>query len=313
MRMLMKAIVFGYNVLGKVGLEELLKCGYEVCALVTHEDDPNEKIYFESVAKIAEKKGIKVYAPASPNTPEFVQIIKDMKPDVLFSFYYRQMISDEILNIVNNDAYNLHGSLLPKYRGRSPLNWAVLHGETKAGVTLHKMVKKADRGEMIDQQSFDILDEDNIKTLQPKMENAGIVLLKRVLPEILKGTAKSYVQDESQASYFGGRKPQDGQIHWDKSAFEIHNLVRAVTDPFPGAFTFCNGKKIIVWSSKLLNHSNLSGKPGEVVSVEPLTVSTGKDCLVIHKGKVNDEDNLDSSDIVAKADIKIKTVFSNEL
>ncbi len=308
----MKAIVFAYNVLGKVGLEELLKSGYEICALVTHEDDPNEKIYFESVANIAEKKGIKVYKPASPNTPEFIQLIREMKPDVLFSFYYRQMISEEILNIVNNNAYNLHGSLLPKYRGRSPLNWAVLHGETKTGVTLHKMVKKADRGEIIDQQAFDILDEDNIKTLQPKMENAGIILLKRVLPEILKGTAKSHVQDESLASYFGGRKPQDGQIHWDKSAFEIHNLVRAVTDPFPGAFTYCNGKKIIIWESKMLTHSPKESMPGEVVALNPLTIAAGKGSLIIQKGKVNEDDNLDSLAILAKCDIRVGTAFDDE-
>lgn len=308
----MKAIVFAYNVLGKVGLEELLKCGYDICALVTHEDDPNEKIYFESVAKIAEKKGIKVYKPASPNTPEFVQLIRDMKPDVLFSFYYRQMISEEILNIVNNKAYNLHGSLLPKYRGRSPLNWALLHGETKAGVTLHKMVKKADKGEMIDQQSFDILDEDNIRTLQPKMENAGIVLLKRILPAILKGTAKSQVQDESQSSYFGGRKAQDGLINWSHNASEIHNLVRAVTDPFPGAFTYCNGKKVIVWSSKLSDDSSCASRPGEVLSLCPLRVATGKGSLIILEGKVNDEDKLDSCAIAAKCSITVGIAFHNE-
>ena len=168
----MKAIVFAYNVLGKVGFEALLKNGYEICALVTHEDDPKEKIYFESVASVAEKKRIKVFKPVTPNTPEFIHVIKNLKPDVLFSFYYRQMICNDILNIVNSKAYNLHGSLLPKYRGRSPLNWAVLHGEIRAGVTLHKMVKKADRGEIIDQEGFDILEEDNVCTLQPKNEQS---------------------------------------------------------------------------------------------------------------------------------------------
>ncbi len=296
----MKAIVFAYNILGKVGFESLLKHGFEICALVTHEDEPNEKIYFESVAALAEKKGIKVFKPASPNTPEFIQMIKDLKPDALFSFYYRQMICDDILNIVNDKAYNLHGSLLPKYRGRAPLNWAVLHGETTAGVTLHKMVKKADRGEIVDQQGFDILEEDNICTLQPKMSNAASILLERALPAIFTGTEKLTVQDESKASYFGGRKAEDGIIHWEKSAKEINNLIRAVTDPFPGAFTFYNGKKIVIWSAKAISEPD-ENKPGKVVSLNPLVISTGKGNLNITRGKVGNADNLSAQSIIEEA------------
>jgi len=304
----MKAIVFAYNVLGKVGFEALLKHGYEICALVTHEDDPNEKIYFESVAALAEKKGIKVFKLASPNTPEFIQTIKNLKPDVLFSFYYRQMICDDILNIVNGKAYNLHGSLLPKYRGRSPLNWAVLYGETRAGVTLHKMVKKADRGEIVDQQGFDILEEDNIRTLQPKMSDAASILLERALPAILTGTEKLTVQDESKASYFGGRKAGDGLIDWKKSAKEINNLIRAVTDPFPGAFTFYNGKKIIIWNAKVLNELD-GDQPGKVLSLDPFVISTGKGSLNILEGKVEDANNLSAQSIVKESGLAADAIL----
>lgn len=298
----MKAIVFAYNVLGKVGFEALLEHGYEICALVTHEDDPKEKIYFESVGALAEKKGITVFKPVSPNTPEFIQTIKNLSPNVLFSFYYRQMICDDILNIVNGRAYNLHGSLLPKYRGRSPLNWAVLHGETRAGVTLHKMVKKADRGEIVDQQGFDILEEDNIRTLQPKMSSAASILLARALPAILTGTEKLTVQDENKASYFGGRKAKDGIIHWEKSAKEINNLIRAVTDPFPGAFTFYNSKKIIIWSAKVLAKPD-ENKPGKVLSLNPLVISTGKGSLNILEGAIENSDNLSAQFIIKEAEL----------
>ena len=304
----MKAIVFAYNVLGKVGFEALLKYGYEICALVTHEDNPNEKIYFESVATLAEKKGIKVFKSASLNTPEFIQTIKSLKPDVLFSFYYRQMISDDILSIVNGKAYNLHGSLLPKYRGRSPLNWAVLHGETEAGVTLHKMVKKADRGEIVDQQGFDILEEDDICTLQPKMSNAASILLERALPAILAGTEKLIPQDESKASYFGGRKAEDGIIHWEKSAKEINDLIRAVTDPFPGAFTFYNGRKIIIWSAKVLATPD-GHKPGTVLSLNPLVISTGKGSLNIIRGNVGDIGNSSAQSIVHETGLTLGSIL----
>lgn len=304
----MRAIVFAYNVLGKVGFEALLKNGYEICALVTHEDNPKEKIYFESVASIAEKNGIKVFKPSTPNTPDFIQIIKDLKPDVLFSFYYRQMISDDILNIVNSKAYNLHGSLLPKYRGRSPLNWAILHGETRSGVTLHKMVRKADRGEIVDQEGFDILEEDNVCTLQPKMSKAASTLLKRALPAIFTGKEKLTPQDESKASYFGGRKAEDGIIHWEKSAKEINNLIRAVTDPFPGAFTFYNGKKMIIWNAKVLPELD-ENKPGTVLSLNPLVISTGKGSLNILKGEIEDKDNLNPESIVKEVNLTKNAVL----
>ena len=304
----MKAIIFAYNVLGKVGFESLLKHGYEICALVTHEDDPKEKIYFESVASLAEKKGIKVFKPSSPNTAEFIQTIKNLKPDVLFSFYYRQMICDDILNIVNGKAYNLHGSLLPKYRGRAPLNWAVLHGETTTGVTLHKMVRKADSGEIVDQQGFDILEKDNIKTLQPKMSNAASILLERAIPAIFTGTEKLTIQDESKASYFGGRKAEDGKIHWEKSAKEINDLIRAVTDPFPGAFTFYNGKKIIIWSANVLPSPN-ENKPGEVLSLKPLVISTGKCSLQILNGGIGEANSLSEESIINEAGLTLGAIL----
>ena len=139
----MKCVVFAYHNIGCAGVEALLKNGYEIAAIFTHKDNPQENIWFGSVAELGCRYGIPVYAPESVNHPIWVGRIKSMAPDILFSFYFREMLSGEILSLAKHGAVNLHGSLLPKYRGRVPLNWALINGEKEAGVTLHYMTARA--------------------------------------------------------------------------------------------------------------------------------------------------------------------------
>jgi len=149
----MKAIVFAYHDIGCVGLKALTDAGYDIAAVFTHTDDANENHFFSSVARTGAELGLPVYAPEDVNHPLWVDRIRDLKPDVIFSFYYRNLISDEILALAPQGGFNLHGSLLPRYRGRAPINWALLHGETSTGVTLHKMVARADAGDIAGQLS----------------------------------------------------------------------------------------------------------------------------------------------------------------
>ncbi len=309
----MKVVVFAYNILGLIGLKSLLDAGFEVAALVTHEDDPNEKIYFDSVGEFAKNKGISVFTPSSPNTPEIISILNEIKPDAIFSFYYRQMISQKILDIVNGKAYNLHGSLLPKYRGRCPINWAILNGETEHGVTLHMMVKSADAGDIVDMQSFPILETDNAGTVQPKMAEAAKILLKRALPLILNGKEQLKVQDVSKSSYFGGRKAEDGKIDWNKTAWEINNLIRAVADPFPGAYTYLNGKKFIIWEAvfteekKAENFSN-----GQIVSLSPLSIAASSGELIIKKCQIEGDSIMSVDSFVKKYTLTLGSILKNQ-
>ncbi|HJO95307.1 MAG TPA: formyltransferase [Victivallales bacterium] len=301
----MKVVVFGYNILGLLGFKKLLEHNFEIVALVTHEDDPDEKIYFESVAEYAKSKGIKVFTPKSPNTEEFIEILKELQPDAIFSFYYRNMISQKILDIVDGNAYNLHGSLLPKFRGRCPVNWALLFGETETGVTLHKMVKKADRGDIADQEGFNILIEDTAKTLQPKMEKAAVILLDRVLPLLRDEKAVFTVQNEDDASYFGGRKPEDGIIDWGKNAFEVHNLVRAVTDPFPGAYSESALGKLIIWSSNVIDESVVDKNHGVITNISPFQISTGGGRLEVLTAQLDDSDIMTGSCLAKKMNLSV--------
>ena len=182
----MRAVVFAYNNIGCEGIEALLKNGFEIAAVFTHKDDPNENLWFRSVARLAAEKGIPVYAPENPNHPLWISRIQKMKPDYLFSFYYREIIGPEILAIPSKGALNLHGSLLPKYRGCAPINWAVINGEKETGVTLHLMTGKVDAGDIVAQKKIAIGANDTAKDVHLKAAKAAAELLRAELPKLAK-------------------------------------------------------------------------------------------------------------------------------
>ncbi|NPU85003.1 MAG: formyltransferase [Syntrophaceae bacterium] len=244
----MNAVVFAYSDMGITGLNALEAAGFGIRAIFSHGDDPGENIWFGSVRAWGEARGIPVLCPESLSTPEWRERIAALEPAVIFSFYYRHMIRPEILDLASAGAYNLHGSLLPAYRGRAPVNWVLVNGETRTGVTLHHMVAKPDAGDIVGQRAVDIAFEDTALTLYRKLCRAATDLLAEVLPLIATGTAHRIPMDLSRGSYFGGRRPADGLIDWHRPALCIYNLIRAVTDPWPGAFTFLPaGEKLIVW------------------------------------------------------------------
>ena len=272
-------LIFAYHNVGYECLDVLIRRGENIIAIITHEDNPNEQIWFKSVLELAKLSNIPVYTPESVNTSEWVDRIRAWNPHLIFSFYYRNMIKEDILKIPNLGAFNMHGSLLPKYRGRVPINWAVLHGEKETGATLHYMVKRADAGDIVDQEAVPILPDDTAQDVFKKVTAAARSVLERQIDALVKGSAPRRKQDESQATYFGGRKPEDGRIDWTQSAEKIHNLVRAVTHPYPGAFTDVSGKRLFIWRAYSVN--NKGGLPGTVLSVHPLHVATGSGSLEI--------------------------------
>ena len=246
----MRSVVFAYHDIGYVCLQELLRSGATVVAVFTHDDDPREEIWFRSVRELAEARGLPVFAPDSVNTPEWIDRIGSWQPDFLFSFYYRKILCKEILGLAKRGALNLHGSLLPKYRGRCPVNWVLIHDERETGVTLHYMEEKPDRGDIVAQRAVPITDDDTALTLFRKMTKAAAILIRESYPLLVSGRAPRLAQVHAQASYFGGRKPEDGRIDWNRPARAVFNLVRAVTHPYPGAFTTCQGRRLYVWEAR---------------------------------------------------------------
>ncbi|HLA36196.1 MAG TPA: formyltransferase [Rhodocyclaceae bacterium] len=231
-----RAIVFAYHNVGVRCLSVLLAHGVDVACVVTHRDNPQETLWFDSVAELARLHRIPVIMPDDPNEQETVAELAALQPDFLFSFYYRAMLKQSLLDLPRHGAFNMHGSLLPKYRGRVPVNWAVLHGERETGASLHRMELKPDAGGIVAQQAVPILPDDTAFEVFQKVTFAAECVLDRALPDLLAGRCVLQPQDLRQGAYFGGRRPEDGRIDWSQSAQNVHNLIRAVAPPYPGAF-----------------------------------------------------------------------------
>jgi methionyl-tRNA formyltransferase len=292
----MRLIFMGYHNVGYYCLEALIdlcrEYGDEIVAVVTHADNPGENIWFASVRDLAWAHHLPVYQPRDPNDPDFVRVMDGLKPDFLFSVYYRHMLKQPLLDLSGHGALNLHGSLLPRYRGRCPVNWVLIHGETETGVTLHYMEAKADRGDMVAQRRVPIALDDTAATLLARLTAAGEDLMRETYPLLRNGQAPRIPQDHGESSYFGGRRPEDGRIDWTRPAFDIYNLVRAVTQPYPGAFTYYRGKKLFIWWGQPIKAAvskiHAPAPPGRVLTCLPgqgLLVGTGDGHFLVQQAQ----------------------------
>ena len=242
----MHAVVFAYHDVGVNCLKALIGAGIQIDLVLTHQDDPNENVWFASVAKLCEDQQIPYLTPSANELAGLIPRIQDLAPDYLFSFYYRHMIPAKLLACAKIAALNMHGSLLPRYRGRAPVNWAILHGETETGATLHIMEAKPDAGDIVGQSAVSIGPDETATDVFGKVSKAAVEVIHQALPELKQGRAPKKPNELSKGSYFGGRKPEDGRIHWEQTAKQVHDLVRAVAPPYPGAFTEDRGQKMIV-------------------------------------------------------------------
>lgn len=275
-----RILFFGYSEVGHDCLDLLLSRGDNVIALITHEDAVGENIWFKTPAWVAREHGVPIFTPASVNTLEWADRIAAMQPDLILAVYYRNMISEKLLMIPRLGAFNMHGSLLPKYRGRAPINWAVLHGESTIGMSLHRMVRRPDAGAVVDQQAVEISPRDTAEAAFRKVLPCARAVLHRQIEALLTGEAKETPQVESESTYYGARSPEDGRIDWAQTSLQIFNLIRAVTDPYPGAFTDIGATRLMVWwaePSELPPQPGVS--PGEILSVSPLVIVTGDGAL----------------------------------
>ncbi len=257
-------VLFAYHEMGYACMEALLKMGAPIAALFTHRDDSHEEIWWRSCAELAARHGVPVHADDSGDASSATRIAA-LKPAVIYSFAYRHLIPDSVLALAPLGAFNLHPALLPAYRGRAPVNWMLVNGEREAGVTLHYMVARADAGDIVGQRAVAIDDSDNALTLYRKLVPLGVELITEMHPKIVAGIAPRRKMDLSKGSYFGRRKPEDGRIDWRWPARRIFNLVRAVTHPYPGAFCFAGGRKLMIWEAKIGAENGMLGEPGRVV------------------------------------------------
>ncbi|HTT01435.1 MAG TPA: formyltransferase [Steroidobacteraceae bacterium] len=242
---MLRAIVCAYSEVGVRCLQTLLEAGVEVPLVLTHEDAPQENRWFGSVAELARRHAIEVVTPRDPNTEEWLERLAERAPQYLFSFYYRLLLGEPLLAVPAWGALNMHGSLLPKYRGRAPVNWAILKGESETGATLHYMTRKPDAGPIVAQETVPIGIDDTALSVSLAVAAAAARLLARCLPRLADGPPPGRQMDLAEGSYFGGRSPEDGRIGWQWPAARIHDLIRAVAPPFPGAFADVGAERLI--------------------------------------------------------------------
>jgi methionyl-tRNA formyltransferase len=236
------AVVFAYSEVGYRCLKALLAQGIEVPFVVTHSPDPNEHQWFGSVETLAQERDIEAIKPDDANEKMTVDRVRATSPDFIFSFYYRHLLCDPILHVARLGALNVHGSLLPKYRGRAPVNWAIVNGESETGASLHYMLAKPDAGALVGQQAVEIGINDTAFDVSLKVAHVAEQLIDRYLPQLISGCAPRVPLELSKGSYFGRRTPADGEIFWDRTSRQIHDLIRAVAPPFPGAFAHIRGE-----------------------------------------------------------------------
>jgi len=258
------AVVFAYHNVGVRCLRVLLAGGVDVRLVVTHEDSAKEHIWFGSVQQLCIENSIPFITPTDPNTPEIEARIAALRAEFIFSFYYRQMLKSPLLKSVTRGAYNMHGSMLPNFRGRAPVNWAIINGARETGATLHQMNIKPDNGPVVDQFAVPILPDDNAQEVFDKVVVAAELCLYRSLPKLIDGTAPHVPQNLSNGAYYGGRCANDGRIDWNQNARRIHDLVRAVTYPFPGAFSDFSNGRLVLWRTRVVDDSRVVSSSGTI-------------------------------------------------
>jgi methionyl-tRNA formyltransferase len=242
----MRILFFGYSQIGYRAVKLLAERGDEVLAVVTHRDDPHENRWYKTPAEAAAEHGFQIIYSDDLGPGGAEELAERLAPDLVLSVFYRDLLSARVLAAGRLAALNLHPSLLPAYRGRAPINWVLVNGETETGITLHHMVAKADAGDIVAQRRVPIEPRDTALTLYLKVEQAGIELLAEALPRVAAGTAPRIQQDLSKSTYFGRRRPDDGRIDWSWPAARIDCLVRAVAPPWPGAFADLEGRRVTV-------------------------------------------------------------------
>ena len=305
---------------GKECLREILEADGHVVAIFTFTDELAQKtsgaVSFDDISKNFD---IPLYKVKSTNTPESIKHLKEINPDVIFVIGWTRLVSPEVLAIPKYGCIGMHASLLPKYRGRAPVNWAIINNEKLTGNTMLLLDEGVDTGDILAQRSIQITLSDSCQTVYDKVAQAGRAMIREIIPALKKGTFPRVPQNEKKATVMPKRTPEDGLIDWNKTALELFNWVRALTHPYPGAFTYFRNKKLFVWETRIAHYPAMKSNgeqwekaaPGTVLSIsDGIVVSTdGNELLTIHRLNYEGEDEGRWQDFLSANKLRVGDIF----
>jgi methionyl-tRNA formyltransferase len=309
----MRIVFMGNHNMGVICLKRLIDLGEQIVGVVAHpdNDDPHETVWYDSVKELALGHGLKVFQPNDVNTPEFVATLSSLKPDLIVVVSFRQILKKGVIQVPQKGVINVHPSLLPRYRGRANIAWAIINGETKTGVTVHYIDEKIDTGPIVVQKEVEIRFEDTVNTVLDRVTQLYPVALEEALQKV-KGGFKGTPQTSENASYYGRRYPKDGAIDWNKSAMSIYNLIRAVTHPYPGAFTSLGQKKVFLWEATPIEDSVQGAAVGTVVEAaegKGFVVATGSGKLLVRRVQYEEGEEMDAWQFFQSNGLQLGTAF----
>lgn len=297
----MKIFLFLASRRGYAVLKKLIAAKAQICGILCLIEDAHEEQFHPRVSALAQEHGIPIFYSSDIKPSEYVTVLQQTKPDIAFAIGWRYLISKAAYSLPPKGTLILHDSLLPKFRGFAPMNWAIICGEKKSGVTLFHIADGVDCGPIVDQLSTDITLQDTAKTVDEKIINLYEDIIIKNLPGLAAGTTVSVPQDDSIATYTCKRTPEDGEINWQLSALQVYNLIRGLTHPFPGAYTTLKGKKILIWGAELPEKQEIyvGNIPGRVLGKRDgkIEVLTGNGVLRLTRLQYSDEEEKDASEI----------------
>jgi len=279
----MRVVFLGNHTVGVRALEALLERD-EVFGVVAHPPDPEDGTRYLSVHDFARKKGLNAVR-RNGRDPGLEDFVRSCRPDLLWITDYRYLLPRGLLTLAPRGVVNLHPSLLPAYRGRAPINWAILHGERELGLTAHFVDEGMDTGDIIEQVRFSLDEDKNVGDALEILYPLYGEITRTVMGHFRHGKVPRRPQDHGRATVFPRRSPEDGLIPWSLPAKRIRDLVRAVAPPYPGAFSFCRGRKVRILSAAVGSETGMNGEPGRVLEIEPagVTVCAGQGTVWVRK------------------------------
>lgn len=305
----MKIFLFVGSRRGHAVLNKLIAVKANIGGILCLVEDPHEEQYHPKVTAIAKEHNIPLFYSSEVKSSEYAGILQQIKPDIAFAIGWRYLVTPAAYNIPPKGTLIIHDSLLPKYRGFAPMNWAIINGEKETGVTLFHIAEGVDCGPIVDQLATDITLTDTAKTVDEKVIKLYEEIIIKNLPALAEGKVKATPQDETKATYTCKRTPEDGEINWQKTALEIHNHIRGLTHPFPGAYTSLRGKRILIWAAELPAHQDIyvGNVPGRIIGKRDgkIEVLTGDGVLRLSRLQFSDEEEKDAADIP----ISVKDTF----